>query len=30
MVWHSRDDKEAGHRWLRKLIIEEFAVLYGQ
>jgi DNA-binding transcriptional LysR family regulator len=29
MVWHSRDDKEAGHRWLRGLIIEEFAVLYA-
>jgi DNA-binding transcriptional LysR family regulator len=29
MVWHSRDNKEAGHSWLRRLIIEEFAALYA-
>jgi DNA-binding transcriptional LysR family regulator len=29
MVWHSRDDRDAGHRWLRRLITEEFAVLYA-
>jgi DNA-binding transcriptional LysR family regulator len=30
MVWHSNDDKDAGHRWLRRLIGEEFAALYAQ
>jgi DNA-binding transcriptional LysR family regulator len=24
MVWHVRDDREAGHRWLRGLIESEF------
>lgn len=28
MVWHHDDDRDAGHRWLRKLIKEEFAALY--
>lgn len=29
MVWHTRDQRDAGHRWLRDLIIQEFAVLYA-
>jgi DNA-binding transcriptional LysR family regulator len=29
MIWHSRDDKEGGHRWLRELITQEFAALYA-
>jgi DNA-binding transcriptional LysR family regulator len=29
MIWHSRDKRDAGHRWLRSLIIQEFAVLYA-
>jgi DNA-binding transcriptional LysR family regulator len=29
MIWHSRDDRDAGHRWLRNLIVQEFAVLYA-
>jgi DNA-binding transcriptional LysR family regulator len=29
MIWHRRDGRDAGHRWLRSLIIEEFAVLYA-
>ena len=29
MIWHRRDDKDAGHRWLRRLIEQEFAALYA-
>lgn len=29
MVWHVRDEKDTGHRWLRRLIEEEFDVLYS-
>lgn len=29
MIWHRRDDRESGHRWLRGLITEEFAILYA-
>lgn len=29
MIWHSHDDRDAGHRWLRSLIIHEFAELYA-
>jgi DNA-binding transcriptional LysR family regulator len=29
MIWHVRDDREAGHRWLRALIAQEFAALYA-
>jgi DNA-binding transcriptional LysR family regulator len=29
MIWHSRDDRDAGHKWLRSLIVQEFAVLYA-
>lgn len=29
MIWHASDDKNAGHRWLRRLIVEEFDVLYA-
>ena len=30
MIWHRRDDREAGHRWLRNLIKEEFGALYAR
>jgi DNA-binding transcriptional LysR family regulator len=29
MIWHQRDDRESGHRWLRRLMTEEFAMLYA-
>lgn len=29
MIWHVSDEKNAGHRWLRRLIVEEFDVLYA-
>jgi DNA-binding transcriptional LysR family regulator len=29
MVWHRRDDRDAGHRWLRTLIVQEFEALYA-
>jgi DNA-binding transcriptional LysR family regulator len=29
MVWHAREEKDAGHRWLRRLIAQEFDVLYA-
>jgi DNA-binding transcriptional LysR family regulator len=29
LVWHRGDDRDAGHRWLRSLITQEFAVLYA-
>ena len=28
MIWRSQDDDDAGLRWLRRLIVEEFAVIY--
>ena len=28
MIWRVGDDRDAGLRWLRRLIVEEFAVLY--
>jgi len=30
MIWHRRDDRESGHRWLRGLMTEEFAMLYAR
>jgi DNA-binding transcriptional LysR family regulator len=29
MIWHRDDDRDGGHRWLRKLIKEEFAALHA-
>jgi hypothetical protein len=29
MIWHRRDDNDSGHRWLRTVIGQEFAVLYA-
>lgn len=29
MIWHASDESNAGHRWLRRLIVEEFDVLYA-
>ncbi|MCW5736371.1 MAG: LysR family transcriptional regulator [Enhydrobacter sp.] len=29
MIWHASDESNAGHRWLRRLIVEEFGVLYA-
>jgi DNA-binding transcriptional LysR family regulator len=29
MIWHASDERNAGHRWLRRLIVEEFDVLYA-
>lgn len=29
MVWHASDEKDSGHRWLRRLIAQEFDVLYA-
>jgi DNA-binding transcriptional LysR family regulator len=29
MIWHISNEKNAGHRWLRRLIVEEFDVLYA-
>ncbi len=29
MIWHVSDETNAGHRWLRRLIVEEFDVLYA-
>jgi DNA-binding transcriptional LysR family regulator len=28
MIWHRDDNNDAGHRWLRNLIQQEFAMLY--
>jgi len=29
VIWQKKDDADAGHRWLRELIIDEFHVLYS-
>ena len=29
LIWRKRDQSDAGHRWLRRVIEEEFAVLYA-
>lgn len=29
MIWHRRDDDDPGHRWLRTVIAQEFAMLYA-
>jgi DNA-binding transcriptional LysR family regulator len=29
MVWHSSDERDLGHRWLRRLIAQEFEVLFA-
>lgn len=29
MIWHVSDEKNAGHRWLREVIVEEFDTLYA-
>ena len=29
MVWHASDEKDLGHHWLRRLIAQEFEVLYA-
>jgi len=28
MIWRKQDERDAGHRWLRQLIVEEFALLF--
>ena len=29
MIWRVQDEADAGQRWLRKLIVEEFFLLFG-
>jgi DNA-binding transcriptional LysR family regulator len=29
MIWRKQDDGDAGQRWLRELIVEEFALLFA-
>ena len=29
MIWHASEERNAAHRWLRRVIVEEFDVLYA-